>query len=107
MSGVEFYAAVRLAVVEGGLSHHQAGRRFGIDRRTVKKMQNYSSPLNPCSSRSRSKIRCAVCRCLRGPQRNSARTQVRRDLRGVDSGEGQDRTPGCVGPYRRLLYLHL
>ena len=34
MYGVEFYAAVRLAVAEEGLSHHEAGRRFGIDRRT-------------------------------------------------------------------------
>ena len=44
MYGVEFYAAVRLAVVEEGLSHHEAGRRFGIDRRTVKKMPRYSAP---------------------------------------------------------------
>ena len=33
MYGVELYAAVRLAVVDEGLSHHEAGRRFGIDRR--------------------------------------------------------------------------
>ena len=42
MYGVELYAAVRLAVVDEGLSHHEAGRRFGIDRRTVKKMLSYS-----------------------------------------------------------------
>ena len=36
--------AVRLAVVDEGLSHHEAGRRFGIDRRTVKKMLSYSAP---------------------------------------------------------------
>ena len=41
---MEPYAAVRLAVVEEGLSHHEAGRRFGIDRRTVKKMRSYSAP---------------------------------------------------------------
>ena len=41
---MEFYAAVRLAVVDEGLSHHEAGRRFGIDRRTVKKMLSYSAP---------------------------------------------------------------
>ena len=41
---MELYAAVRLAVVDEGLSHHEAGRRFGIDRRTVKKMLNYSAP---------------------------------------------------------------
>ena len=44
MYGVELYAAVRLAVVEEGLSHREAGRRFGIDRRTVKKMLRYSAP---------------------------------------------------------------
>ena len=42
---MELYAAVRLAVAEEGLSHHEAGRRFGIDRRTVKKMLRYSAPL--------------------------------------------------------------
>ena len=41
---MELYAAVRLALVEEGLSHHEAGRRFGIDRRTVKKMLRYSAP---------------------------------------------------------------
>ena len=44
MYGVELYAAVRLAVVDEGLSHHEAGRRGGIDRRTVKKMLSYSAP---------------------------------------------------------------
>ena len=44
MYGVELYAAVRLAVVDEGLSHPEAGRRFGIDRRTVKKMLSYSAP---------------------------------------------------------------
>ena len=44
MYGVEFYAAVRLAVVDEGLSHYEAGRRFGIDRRTVKKILSYSAP---------------------------------------------------------------
>ena len=44
MYGVELYAAVRLSVVDEGLSHHEAGRRFGIDRRTVKKMLSYSAP---------------------------------------------------------------
>ena len=44
MYGVELYAAVRLAVVEEGLSHRETGRRFGIDRRTVKKMLGYSAP---------------------------------------------------------------
>ena len=38
MYGVELYAAVRLAVVDEGLSHHEAARRFGIDRPTVKKI---------------------------------------------------------------------
>ena len=44
MYGVELYAAVRLAVVDQGLSHHEAGRRFGIDRRTAKKTLSYSAP---------------------------------------------------------------
>ena len=34
MYGVELYAAVRLAVVDEGLSHHEAGRRFGSDPHT-------------------------------------------------------------------------
>ena len=44
MYGVKLYAAVRLAVLDEGLSHHEAGRRFGIDRRTVKTMLSYSAP---------------------------------------------------------------
>ena len=44
MYGVEPYKAVRLAVVEEGLGHREAGRRFGIDRRTVKQMLSYSAP---------------------------------------------------------------
>ena len=38
MYGAELYAAVRLAFVDEGLNHHEAGRRFGIDRRTLKKI---------------------------------------------------------------------
>ena len=41
---MELYAQVRLAVVDEGLSHGEAARRFGIDRRTVKKMLSYSAP---------------------------------------------------------------
>ena len=33
MYGVELYAAVRLAVVDEGLSHHEAGRRPGTNSR--------------------------------------------------------------------------
>ena len=44
MYGMELYTAVRLAVVDEGLRHHEAGRRFGIDRRTVEKMLSYSAP---------------------------------------------------------------
>ena len=40
----ELYATVRRAVVEKGLSHREAGRRFGIDRQTVGKMLSYSAP---------------------------------------------------------------
>ena len=53
MYGVELYAAVRLAVVDEGLSHYEAGRRFGIDRRTVKKMLSYSAPPGGPSRRGR------------------------------------------------------
>ena len=41
---VELYAAVRLAVVDEGLSHREAGGRFGIDHRTVSKMVSYLAP---------------------------------------------------------------
>ena len=41
---MELYAAVRLAVVNAGLSHDEAGRRFGIDRPMVRKMLSYSAP---------------------------------------------------------------
>ena len=44
MYGAELYAAVRLAVVEEGLSYGEADWRLGIDRRTVKKMLSYSVP---------------------------------------------------------------
>ena len=42
---MELYVAVRLVVVDEGLSHHEAVRRFGIDRRTAKKMLSYSAPV--------------------------------------------------------------
>ena len=44
MHGVELHAAVRLTVVDEGLSHREASRRFGIGRRTVRKMLSYSAP---------------------------------------------------------------
>ncbi len=44
MYGVELYREVRLAVVDEGLTHREAARRFGIDRRTVKKMLSYAAP---------------------------------------------------------------
>ena len=53
MYGVELYAAVR-PVVDEGLSHHEAGRRFGIDRRTVKMMLSYSATGIPPDVISRS-----------------------------------------------------
>ena len=31
--------------------HHEAGRRFGIDRRTVKKMLSYSAPPGYCQTK--------------------------------------------------------
>lgn len=36
MYGVELYASVRRAVVDDGLSHREASRRVGMDRRTVR-----------------------------------------------------------------------
>jgi len=44
MKGVELYGRVRHAVQIDGLSHREAGRRFGIDPRTVKKMMVFSVP---------------------------------------------------------------
>ena len=44
MYGVELYREVRLAAVDEDLSHREAARRFGIDRRTVKKLLSYSAP---------------------------------------------------------------
>lgn len=44
MKGVELYARVRYAVRLEGLSHREAGRRFGIDPRTVSKMMRFSVP---------------------------------------------------------------
>ncbi len=44
MYGVELYREVRLAVFDEGLTQREAARRFGIDRRTVKKMLSYSAP---------------------------------------------------------------
>ena len=44
MKGVELYGRVRHAVQIEGLSHREAGRRFGIDQRTVAKMMVFSVP---------------------------------------------------------------
>jgi transposase len=44
MKGVELYGRVRHAVQIEGLSHREAGRRFGFDPRTVKKMMVFSIP---------------------------------------------------------------
>ena len=63
MYGVELYAAVRLAVVDEGLSHHEAGRRFGIDRRTVKKMLSYSAPRSPTGAKqTRTIVKARHCK---------------------------------------------
>ena len=55
MYGVEFHAAVRLAVVDEGLSHREASRRFGVGRRTIRKMLSHSAP--PGYRRTKS-VRC-------------------------------------------------
>jgi hypothetical protein len=44
MKGVELYAQVRFAVQIEGISRREAARRFGIDPRTVAKMQAFSVP---------------------------------------------------------------
>ena len=44
MKGVELYGQVRRAVYVEGLSRREAGRRFGIDPRTVAKMLAFSVP---------------------------------------------------------------
>ena len=44
MKGVELYAKVRYAVWIEGISRREAGRRFGIDPRTVAKMLSFSLP---------------------------------------------------------------
>lgn len=44
MKGVELYGRVRHAVQIEGLSQREAGRRFGIDPRTVAKMMVFSVP---------------------------------------------------------------
>ncbi|MDR3532991.1 MAG: IS21 family transposase [Rhodopila sp.] len=44
MKSVELYGRVRFAVQREGLSHREAGRRFGIDPRTVAKMMRFSIP---------------------------------------------------------------
>ena len=69
MYGVELYAAVRLAVVEEGLSHREAGRRFGIDRRTVKKMLSYSAPPGYRRSCGCATAGCTWSRCSRARPR--------------------------------------
>ena len=46
MKGVELYAKVRYAVRIEGISGREAGRRFGIDPRTVAKMLSFSLPLD-------------------------------------------------------------
>jgi len=44
MKGVELYAKIRYAVRIEGISGREAGRRFGIDPRTVAKMLSFSLP---------------------------------------------------------------
>lgn len=44
MYSVDMYARVRLACRHEGLSHREAARRFGLDRKTVAKMLKHSVP---------------------------------------------------------------
>jgi len=50
MNGVELYARFRYAVRIEGISGREAGRRFGIDPRTVVKMLSFSLPLDTGAS---------------------------------------------------------
>lgn len=59
MYGVELYRDVRLAVVEEGLSEREAALRFGIDRRTVKKMLRYPAPPTPNLNRWNNSLPCS------------------------------------------------
>jgi len=44
MYHVDLYRRVRLACHHEGLSHREAARRFGIDRKTVSKILKHSTP---------------------------------------------------------------
>ncbi len=55
MKNVELYGRVRYAVQREGLSRREAGRRFGLDPRTVAKMLAFSVP--PGYRRSRPAVR--------------------------------------------------
>ena len=55
MKGVELYAKIRYAVRIEGISGREAGRRFGIDPRTVAKTLSFSLP--PGYRRSRPLVR--------------------------------------------------
>lgn len=44
MYSVELYAAVRRAVLVEGVSERQAARRFGISRKSVRKMLRFAVP---------------------------------------------------------------
>lgn len=44
MHGLDLYRRVRLSCHHEGLSAREAARRFGIDRRTVRKMLSSSTP---------------------------------------------------------------
>ena len=46
MKGVKLYAKVRYAVRIEGIGRREAGRRFGIDPRTVAKMLSFSRSLD-------------------------------------------------------------
>ena len=65
MAVIEAHPVVEVLVVDERLSHHEGGRRFGIDRRTVKKMLRYSTP-QPAAGRARRPARGSPPRGLRG-----------------------------------------
>ena len=97
MYGVELYAAVRLAVVDEGLSHHEVGRRFGIDRRTVKKMLSYSAPPGRRQPRGgRAVPRAGPSHGLRGQAAAECGAAINVRLRIASSENAPERRSFCL-----------
>jgi hypothetical protein len=77
MKGVELYAGFRYAVRIEGISRREAGRRFGIDPRTVAKMLSFSLPL-PAAGASEAGSFCGDHRADPGRGQPAGRRHRRR-----------------------------